>query len=223
MRQINGVYTQRFNRRHHRGGHVFQGRFMAIMVEREVYLLELARYIVLNPVRAGMHKPHTSIAGAAIGPLPGWPLPLTGSGWIGCWDSSPSPRWWRGVAIRRLCKRGSVPRASGITSGSRSIWAASGSLLGNRSGYHKIGTGARYLGLNVGYPSSRLEPMLKRTKIAVQRWRPPTAQGTICLLPSDITSAYTTVRPVGQSGMQKKNADVVIQNLTSFDFEPPCR
>ncbi len=168
MRQINGVYTQRFNRRHHRRGHVFQGRFMAIMVEREAYLLELARYIVLNPVRVGMHrKPHTSIAGAAIGPLPGWPLPLTGSGWIGCWDSSPSPRRWRGVAMRRLCKRGSVPRASEITSGSRSIWAASGSLLGNSSGYHKIGTGARYLGLNVGYPSSRLEPMLKRTKIAV--------------------------------------------------------
>jgi REP element-mobilizing transposase RayT len=54
MRQLNGVYTQRFNRRHGRVGHVFQGRFKAILVERDSYLLELARYIVLNPLRAGM-------------------------------------------------------------------------------------------------------------------------------------------------------------------------
>lgn len=54
MRWLNGVYTQRFNRRHARVGHVFQGRFKAILVERDRYLLELARYIVLNPVRAGL-------------------------------------------------------------------------------------------------------------------------------------------------------------------------
>ena len=54
MRQLNGVYTQRFNRKHHQVGHVFQGRFKAIIVEKESYLLELARYIVLNPVRARM-------------------------------------------------------------------------------------------------------------------------------------------------------------------------
>ena len=56
MRQLNGVYTQRFNRRHTRVGHVFQGRFKAILVERESYLLELCRYVVLNPVRAGLAK-----------------------------------------------------------------------------------------------------------------------------------------------------------------------
>ena len=54
MRQLNGVYTQWHNRTHNREGHVFQGRFKAIMVQREAYLLELARYVVLNPVRAGM-------------------------------------------------------------------------------------------------------------------------------------------------------------------------
>lgn len=54
MRHLNGVYTQRFNRRHHQAGHVFQGRFKAILVERDAYLLELSRYVVLNPVRAGM-------------------------------------------------------------------------------------------------------------------------------------------------------------------------
>jgi hypothetical protein len=54
MRQWNGVYTQRFNRRQGRVGHVFQGRYKAILVEKESYLLELSRYIVLNPVRARM-------------------------------------------------------------------------------------------------------------------------------------------------------------------------
>lgn len=54
MRQMNGVYTQRFNRRHGRSGHVFQGRYKSILVQKDAYLLELSRYIVLNPVRARM-------------------------------------------------------------------------------------------------------------------------------------------------------------------------
>ena len=54
MRQLNGVYTQSFNRKHGRVGHVFQGRYKAILVQKDSYLLELARYIVLNPVRAEM-------------------------------------------------------------------------------------------------------------------------------------------------------------------------
>jgi REP element-mobilizing transposase RayT len=52
MRHLNGVYTQAFNRRHLRVGHVLQGRFKSIVVEKESHLLELARYVVLNPVRA---------------------------------------------------------------------------------------------------------------------------------------------------------------------------
>jgi putative transposase len=51
MRQLNGVYTQSFNRRHRRVGHLFQGRFKAILIEKDSYLLELCRYIVLNPLR----------------------------------------------------------------------------------------------------------------------------------------------------------------------------
>ena len=54
MRQLNGVYTIRFNRRYGRVGHLFQGRYKSILVEKETYLLELNRYIVLNPVRAKM-------------------------------------------------------------------------------------------------------------------------------------------------------------------------
>jgi len=54
MRQLNGVFTQRFNRNNKSVGHVFQGRYKSILVEKETYLLELSRYIVLNPVRAQM-------------------------------------------------------------------------------------------------------------------------------------------------------------------------
>src|SRR5204863_1047377 len=54
MRHLNGVYTQRHNRRHGKAGHVFQGRFKAILVDRDAYLLALCRYVELNPVRARM-------------------------------------------------------------------------------------------------------------------------------------------------------------------------
>lgn len=54
MRQLNGVFTQWSNRRHQRSGHLFQGRFKAVLVDADSYLLELTRYVVLNPVRAGM-------------------------------------------------------------------------------------------------------------------------------------------------------------------------
>ncbi|MGB5832190.1 MAG: transposase [Thiohalocapsa sp.] len=54
MRQLNGGYTQLVNRSRGRVGHLFQGRFKGILVQKEAYLLELSRYVVLNPVRAGM-------------------------------------------------------------------------------------------------------------------------------------------------------------------------
>ncbi len=78
MRQLNGVYTQSFNRRHQRVGHVFQGRYKAIIVQKDSYLLELARYIVLNPVRAQMVRsvkdwPWSSYrATADLVPVPPW-------------------------------------------------------------------------------------------------------------------------------------------------------
>jgi REP element-mobilizing transposase RayT len=79
MRQFNGVYTQAFNRRHRRAGHLFQGRYKSILIQRESHLLEVCRYVVLNPVRAkltdrpekwkwssyrstaGIDKPHLSL------------------------------------------------------------------------------------------------------------------------------------------------------------------
>lgn len=78
MRQLNGLYTQRFNRRHGMAGHLFQGRYKAILVQREAYLLALSRYVVLNPLRAHMvaslnewrWSSYPGVMGAA--PVPAW-------------------------------------------------------------------------------------------------------------------------------------------------------
>jgi REP element-mobilizing transposase RayT len=78
MRQLNGEYTRRFNFRHATVGHLFQGRYKAILVQRQTYLLALIRYVVLNPVRAGM----TATAGA-------WPW---SSYAMTCCDA-PAPAW----------------------------------------------------------------------------------------------------------------------------------
>ncbi len=56
MRQLNGVYTPDYNRRHNITGHLFQGRYKSVLVDGDRYLLELSRYIVPNPVKAGMVK-----------------------------------------------------------------------------------------------------------------------------------------------------------------------
>jgi len=56
MRRLNGVYTQAFNYRRKKPGHVFQGRYQSILVDKDNYLLELCRYLVLNPVRAKLVK-----------------------------------------------------------------------------------------------------------------------------------------------------------------------
>lgn len=56
MRHINGVYTQAYNRRHGKGGHLMQGRFKAVLVDRDAYLLDVCRYVEYNPVRVGWVK-----------------------------------------------------------------------------------------------------------------------------------------------------------------------
>jgi putative transposase len=51
MRHFNISYTAGYNRRHNRVGHLYQGRFKAILIHADNYLLELSRYVHLNPVR----------------------------------------------------------------------------------------------------------------------------------------------------------------------------
>jgi putative transposase len=54
VQRLNGIHAQRFNRRHGRYGHLFQGRFGSEPVARDAQLLSTARYVVLNPVKAGL-------------------------------------------------------------------------------------------------------------------------------------------------------------------------
>src|ERR1700682_1624066 len=78
MEWMNGKYAQWFNRRHDRSGHLFQGRFKGILVEKESYLLELIRYVALNPVRAKMvdrpeaHRWSSYRATAGLETAPPW-------------------------------------------------------------------------------------------------------------------------------------------------------
>lgn len=84
MRQLNGVYTQHFNRSYNRVGPLFQGRFKSILVEKETYLLDLARHIILNPVRLGIvEKPSLwpwSSYNATGGHTP--PPPFLNTSWL---------------------------------------------------------------------------------------------------------------------------------------------
>jgi REP element-mobilizing transposase RayT len=74
MRQLNGVFTQARNKRYNKTGHLFQGRYKAILIQRDTHLLEVCRYVVLNPVRARMvEKPEDwawSSYGATAGKEP---------------------------------------------------------------------------------------------------------------------------------------------------------
>ncbi len=62
MRRLLTGYAQQFNRRHNRHGHLFQNRFKSFLCEEEPYLLELVRYIHLNPLRAGLVKDVNALA-----------------------------------------------------------------------------------------------------------------------------------------------------------------
>jgi putative transposase len=54
MRQLNGVYAQAYNRRRSRGGHLFEGRYSSVLVQRDHHLFNVVRYVAMNPVAAGL-------------------------------------------------------------------------------------------------------------------------------------------------------------------------
>jgi putative transposase len=84
MKDLDGDYASFFNTRHRRVGHLFQGRFKSHLVDGETYLLEVARYIVLNPVRAhlvptaGKWRWSSYRATAGLAAIPSWldPAPI---------------------------------------------------------------------------------------------------------------------------------------------------
>ncbi len=72
MRDLNGIYTQLFNKKHHTTGHIFEGRYRAFVIEQGEYFCEVLRYTVLNPLRANMVKrpddwPWSSYSATAYG------------------------------------------------------------------------------------------------------------------------------------------------------------
>jgi putative transposase len=84
MRQLNGVYTQLFNKRHQRTGHLFQGRYKSILIQKDSHLLEVCRYVVLNPVRARMVERPESWKWSSYGATAGreTPAPCLTVDWV---------------------------------------------------------------------------------------------------------------------------------------------
>jgi putative transposase len=99
VKRVNGLYAQWWNRRHDRVGHAFQGRFGAQIIQDDAYLLTACRYVVLNPVRAGLVRhprewPWSSYcATAGLAPIP---RHLKPEGlWARLGDGSPEGSWRR--------------------------------------------------------------------------------------------------------------------------------
>ena len=67
MRRLLTGYAVQFNRRHRRHGHLFQNRYKSILCQQDPYLLELVRYIHLNPLRAGLVADYKSLKGFVYG------------------------------------------------------------------------------------------------------------------------------------------------------------
>lgn len=112
LRHLNGVYTQAFNRRHDRVGHLFQGRFFAILIDKDGYLLNVCRYVVLNPVRAQLvtapdEWPWSSYRATAG--LSARPRFLAVDGILTCFGTRPSSAQ---RAYRRFVADGMTPAAS---------------------------------------------------------------------------------------------------------------
>lgn len=103
MRQLNGVYAQWWNRRHERVGHVTQGRFKAQVVQEERYLLAVCRYVLLNPVRAGLASKadawEWSSAAATLGQKEGRPFLSPGLLLDACGGADPASKRARLAAV----------------------------------------------------------------------------------------------------------------------------
>jgi len=192
MRQLNGVYTQRFNRGHGRVGHVFQGRYKAILVDRDAYLLELARYIVHNPVRARIHrKPERYAwssyrASVGIKPVPEW---LTVE-WILAQFAQT-----RRVAMRcyaEFVQAGIGPPMCGPDCNNRFISATSTSSGGCKSTCPRAAIWRKSLACSAVRRRSRSRPTPRPTKTATPPWRRLTARGITRWRLLAATLAYTT-------------------------------
>ena len=102
MRHVNGVHTQRFNRRHGQVGHLFQGRFKAILVDTDAYLLTLCRYVELNPVRAGWAADPLAWAWSSCRAHVGAAPALAARRYAALLESDPALQIWPGALQRQI-------------------------------------------------------------------------------------------------------------------------
>jgi putative transposase len=93
MRHIDGVYTQRFNRLERRDGSLFRGRYRAIIIDAENYLLAVSRYIHRNPIEAGICK---------------FPIDYPWSSYSAFVDPGQKPMWLTTEEIFRYVYPGSI-------------------------------------------------------------------------------------------------------------------
>ncbi len=133
LRHVNGVYSQRFNRRHGRVGHVFAGRFKSLLVDRETYLREIVRYVVLNPVRAGLVRVPEAWRWSSYRTTMGW---TTTPAWLTVADLlegfGGGPRAEAQGSFRRFVTEGlgAIPEPSSVPT---AVAAAQGGILGSPS------------------------------------------------------------------------------------------
>jgi putative transposase len=107
MQRVNSLYSLTFNRRHFRCGHVFEGRFKALHVDADAYLLDVCRYVDLNPVRAGLVET---------------PVQWAWSSYRAHTGSLPSPHWL-GTAELHGVLMGQLPKDAAQTTAARRRYA----------------------------------------------------------------------------------------------------
>lgn len=137
MQRVLGGYAREFNRRHHRHGHLFQNRFKSVVVEEDPYLLELVRYIHLNPVRAGLL---TDVA--ALDRYP-WTGHARLMGWVDDGWQAVDPvlsLFGRRIGAARAAYRSFVE--AGVAQGRR-LELGGGGLRRSRGGWEAVGARAR--------------------------------------------------------------------------------
>jgi len=194
MRQLNGVYTQDFNRRHRRSGHLLQGRYKAILVDKDSYLLELSRYIHLNPVRVGEVKeawefPWSSAA-AYVGKVP-LPSYLSVAVVLGLFGRRPTTARRRYAAFLR----------DGVEKGVTKPWAAVEGqfLLGERAWIERM---KRRLSRK-GLPE-------ESTARSALRARPPLSVIITQVCHAAKVEPETLLRPRGNRGGWARSAALVL-------------
>lgn len=176
MRQMNGVYTQSFNRAHGRDGHLFQGRFKAILVEKESHLFELCRYVVLNPVRAGMvARPEQHLWSSYLATLGKAEKPafLTPEWLLGNFSTSlPESRRRYRQFVQEGMEQSDAPwekLAGQIILGTESFIQQAKELIGGKENLPEIPRTQRYVGrpsLDELFPQGRVLKKQERNRLA---------------------------------------------------------